>query len=116
MATATSSKALVDSAPAAVKSSAVALNAETVQDAADIGLLKKYEPIVRYNHGELFLPTAVQGYLAECDLLMGRSQRDQEVVVPRGEVSAQVIGNYVAEPGKSLYLRLVQKPLNGFEL
>ena len=86
------------------------------QTAADIALLKRYEPIVQYNHGELFFPTAVEGYLAECDLLMGRNQRDQEVVVPRGEVSTKVIGNYVAEPGKSLYLRLVQKPLNGFEL
>src|SRR3954453_15169364 len=88
----------------------------TVQDAADVALLRRYEPIVQYNRGELFFPTAVEGYLAECDLLMGRTERDQEVVVPRGEVSTAVIGNYVAEPGKSLYLRLVQKPLNGFEL
>src|SRR3954452_23568508 len=88
----------------------------TVHDAADVALLRRYEPIVRYNQGELFFPTAVEGYLAECDLLMGRNQRDQEVVVPRGEVSTEVIGNYIAQPGKSLYLRLVQKPLNGFEL
>src|SRR3954452_886153 len=88
----------------------------TAQDAADIALLKRYEPIVQYNRGELFFPTGVESYLAECDLLMGRTERDQEVVVPRGEVSTAVIGNYVAEPGKSLYLRLVQKPLNGFEL
>src|SRR3954469_4098518 len=90
--------------------------ATSEQTTADIALLKRYEPIVRYNQGELFFPTAVEGYLAECDLLMGRNQRDQEVVVPRGEVSTEVIGNYIAQPGKSLYLRLVQKPLNGFEL
>src|SRR6187401_2411318 len=88
----------------------------TVQDHADIELLRSYEPIVRYNHAELFFPTAVEGYLARCDLLMGRTERDQTVVVPVGEVSTEVIGNYVAEPGKSLYLRLVQKPLNGIEL
>ncbi len=87
-----------------------------MQDQADIALLQQYAPIVRYNHGELFYPTAVEGYLAECDLLMGRNERDQKVVVPHGEVSTDVISNYVAEPGKSLYLRLVQKPLNGFEL
>src|SRR4051794_10220861 len=90
--------------------------ATSEQTTADIALLKRYEPIVRYNQGELFFPTAVEGYLARCDLLMGRNERDQTVVVPVGEVSAEVIGNYVAEPGKSLYLRLVQKPLNGFEL
>jgi hypothetical protein len=88
----------------------------TFQDPADIELLKRYEPIVRYNHAELFFPTAVEGYLARCDLLMGRTERDQSVVVPVGEVSSDVIGKFVAEPGKSLYLRLVQKPFNGIEL
>jgi len=89
---------------------------ETAQDPADLELLQKYEPIVRYNHGELFYPTAVDGYLADCDMLMGRTQRDQVVVANPGELSRDNLGNYVAEPGKSLYLRLVQKPLNGFEL
>ncbi len=89
---------------------------QTAQDPADIALLKRYEPIVRYNNGELFFPTAVDGYLAECDLLMGRNERDQVVVVAHGSVSRDALGNYMAEPGKSLYLRLVQKPLNGFEL
>jgi len=88
----------------------------TVQTAADVALLQKYEPIVRYNHAELFFPTGVESYLAECDLLMGKTERDQEVVVPHGKVTPEVLGNYIAEPGKSLYLRLVQKPLNGIEL
>ena len=83
---------------------------------SDLELLRAYEPIVRYNHGELFYPAAVEGYLAECDLLMGTSERDRVVVVPKGELTTEVLGNYVAEPGKSLYLRLVQKPLNGIEL
>jgi len=88
----------------------------TVQDAADIALLREYEPIVRYNHGELFFPTAVEGYLAECDLLTGTTERDQTVLVPRGELTTDNLGDYLAEPGRSLYLRLVQKPLNGLEL
>jgi hypothetical protein len=83
---------------------------------SDVELLQAYEPIVRYNHGELFFPTAVEGYLAECDLLMGSSERDRSVVVPRGSVTTDVLSRYVAEPGKSLYLRLVQKPMNGIEL
>jgi hypothetical protein len=91
-------------------------SAGTAQEPADIALLKRFEPIVRYNHGELFFPTAVNGYLAECDMLMGRSQRDQVVVVERGGLSVDNVGDHVAEPGKSLYLRLVQKPLNGFDL
>ena len=32
---------------------------------SDLELLRAYEPIVRYNQGELFYPTAVEGYLAK---------------------------------------------------
>lgn len=85
-------------------------------DERDLSLLRAYEPIVRYNEGELFFPTAVEGYLAECDLLQGTSEQDRVVVVPKGEVTTGVLGGYVAPPGKSLYLRLVQDPLNGVEL
>jgi hypothetical protein len=77
----------------------------------DLALLRAYEPIVRYNEGELFFPTAVEGYFAECDLLMGTTERDRRVVVPRGEVTADLLATFVAEPGQSLYLRLVQDPL-----
>ena len=45
--------------------------------ADDLDLLRRFEPQVRYNEGELFLPAAVDGYLAECDLLVGRSERDR---------------------------------------
>ncbi|HYI22348.1 MAG TPA: hypothetical protein VEX62_06890, partial [Candidatus Limnocylindrales bacterium] len=85
-------------------------------DLSDLELLRAYEPIVRYNEGELFFPAAVEGYLAECDLLLGTSEKDRVVVVPQGELTTDVLGNYVAAPDKSLYLRLVQKPLNGIEL
>ena len=39
---------------------------------SDLELLRAFEPIVRYTRGELFFPTGVEGYLAECDLLVGR--------------------------------------------
>ena len=53
----------------------------TVQDPADIALLREYEPIVRYNQGELFFPTAVEGYLAECDLLITSPRENDGVLV-----------------------------------
>jgi hypothetical protein len=114
MATVTRPAAAANEPPAPTTASS--RQSGTVQNGADIALLKQYEPIVNYNRGELFFPTAVEGYLADADLLMGRSQRDQKVVVPVGSVSTDVISNYVTEPGSSLYLRLVQKPLNGLEL
>ena len=89
----------------------------TVQDPADIELLRSYEPIVRYNHAELFFPTAVDGYLNRMRSPDGHAlSAISRWWCPPGEVTPEVLGNYVAEPGKSLYLRLVQKPLNGIEL
>ena len=34
----------------------------------DLDLLRRFEPIVRYTHGEFFFPMAVDDYIAECDL------------------------------------------------
>ena len=84
--------------------------------ASDLELLRAYEPIVRYNRGELFYPTAVEGYLAECDLLVGTSEDDARVLLPKGQVDTTSITRYTPPPGESLYLRLVQRPLGGVEL
>ena len=77
----------------------------------DQDLLRTYEPVVRFNHGELFFPTHVDGYLAECDLLLGSSERDREVLVPVGGLTTDRLAAAVAPPGETLYLRLVQRPL-----
>ena len=82
----------------------------------DLALLRAFEPVIRYNEGELFFPTSVEGYLAECDLLQGTSERDRKVVVPRGQVTKEVIATWTAPPATSLYLRLVQEPLTGIAL
>ena len=37
-------------------------------DDGDLTLLRAYEPVVRYTKGELFLPTAVGPYVAQCSL------------------------------------------------
>jgi hypothetical protein len=84
--------------------------------ATDLELLRAYEPIVRYNHGELFFPTNVEGYLQECDLLVGSSERDREVIVPVGELTPDRLATAVARPGETLYLRLVQRPMAPLEL
>lgn len=84
--------------------------------ADDLGLLRAFEPVIRYNEGELFFPSSVEGYLAECDLLQGTSERDRVVVVPRGQVTKDLIATWVAPPGTSLYLRYVQEPLKGIPL
>jgi hypothetical protein len=83
---------------------------------SDLDLLQTFEPVVRYTNGELFFPTGVEHYLAECDLLVGPSERERRVLVPQGELTPASLATFIAPPGESLYLRLVQKPLNGLEL
>lgn len=85
-------------------------------DRDELELLRAYEPIVRYTDGELFFPTAVEGYLAECDLLVGTSQDDARVLVSQGELTPERLISYGSPVGESLYLRLVQHPLSGSEL
>jgi len=83
---------------------------------ADLELLRAYEPIVRYTNGELFFPAGVEGYLAECDLLVGTSEDDARVLVPQGQLTTETLASFDAPVGESLYLRLVQQPLSGVEL
>jgi hypothetical protein len=83
---------------------------------ADLQLLRAYEPIVRYNRGELFYPAAVEGYLSECDLLVGTTEDDARVLLPQGQVTPAALAEHDPPPGESLYLRLVQQPLGGVEL
>jgi hypothetical protein len=83
---------------------------------ADLELLRAYEPVVRYTNGELFFPTAVEQYLADCDLLVGTSEDDARVLVPQGQLTTEMLAAFDAPAGESLYLRLVQRPLDGVEL
>jgi len=58
----------------------------------------------------------VDGYLAACDLLVGRSEKHRTVVAPVGSLSVDDIPGHIAPPGENLYLRLVQDPFDGIEL
>lgn len=82
----------------------------------DLGLLRTYEPLLRYNRGELFYPMAVEPYLAECDVLAGTGERDRRVLMPHGEVTAERLAAAQAGPGETLYLRFVQHPLGRLDL
>ena len=83
---------------------------------SDLELLRAYEPVIRYTEGELFFPTAVEPYLAECDLLVGAAAGRQRLLVPRGELDAETLARQIAPPGQTLFLRLVQQPLGGLAL
>ena len=86
--------------------------AEDVARSADLDLLRAFEPIVRFTHGELFFPTAVGPYTRQCSLWAGVPEGDSELLVPAGELNLERL----CEEGRlhrdrPLYMRFVEKPL-----
>ncbi len=89
----------------------------TDQARRDLELLRRFEPIVRYTQGELFFPMSAEPYIAACELWAGTSDRDAELLVPLGELTAATLPSHAgASPGKRQYLRFVQEPLSGPDL
>ncbi|HEY3336743.1 MAG TPA: hypothetical protein VGK16_16055 [Candidatus Limnocylindrales bacterium] len=84
---------------------------------ADEALLRRFEPILKFTHGELFYPIPAERYLEASDLLGGTSVHDWQVLVPAGELNeARLMELGDAPPGEVRYLRFVQQPLNPIEL
>ncbi|MFY9929692.1 MAG: NPP1 family protein [Streptosporangiaceae bacterium] len=102
--------------------------AEVVSYAADVGaaedlrLLRRYEPVLRFTQGELFLPMRVEDYLEKCSLWRtgprrGRRGRggDPERLCAPGELTPARLARITA-PGPELSLRFVERPLGPREL
>jgi hypothetical protein len=86
-------------------------------DAADLELLRRHEPILRFTQGELFLPMPVAGYVEACDLLQGPSIREATIVAPAGSLTLEALGAVGdPPPGHLQFLRFVPKPMNAVEL
>ena len=86
-------------------------------DAADLELLRRHEPILRFTKGELFLPMPTQGYVEACDLLSGPTIREATVVAPAGSLTLDKLGAIGdPPPGHLQFLRFVPEPMNAVEL
>ncbi len=80
---------------------------------ACLDLLRAYEPIVRFTRGELFFPTAVGPYVAQCSLwaedLVDGAPR---CIVPVGTLTLErLCAEAIAHSSRALSLRFVQSPL-----
>ena len=79
---------------------------------SDLALLRAFEPIVRYTKGELFLPTAVDAYVARCSLWTGVQGGKLTELLPRGEMTLDRLSRAgVVHRDRPLFLRFVEKPL-----
>ena len=83
--------------------------------AQDLGLLRRYEPVLRMTQGELFLPMPIESYLRNCSLWRREpSEAAREVCAP-GEITparlAEVGAEFGAASGDGLWLRFVTDSL-----
>ena len=87
----------------------------------DLRLLRRYEPVLRFTEGELFLPMPVEDYLEKCGLWRtgsrrgwGRAGASERLCAP-GELTPAGLAQAGA-PGRDLSLRFVERALGRTEL
>lgn len=87
--------------------------------AEDLRLLRRYEPVLRFTQGELFLPMPVEAYLEDCELWRSPEQRRRagrrngERLNACGELTvARLAQAGTVIPARRLWLRFVQRPLS----
>ena len=82
----------------------------------DLDLLRQYEPIMRFTHGELFFPRAVDEYVRACSLWELTADKKAIELVPEGELTLEKLATFDTLPaGHVLYLRFVREPLSPLE-
>ena len=92
-------------------------NAMDTHDADDLALLRRYEPILRFTHGELFFPMPAERYLESAALLAGASAQELKVVIPAGELNeARLVADGEIDSSAIRFLRFVQAPMNPIEI
>ncbi len=80
--------------------------------AEELDLLRRYEPIARFARGELFFPTAVGPYVAECSLWRRDPNGESRCIVSAGELTLdRLCAEASAYRGHRLSLRFVASPL-----
>src|SRR3989304_2249359 len=87
------------------------------QDDQDLSLLRRFEPQLRFNAGELFRPMDIDTYLAHTDLVVTRKREAPKILESRPNVTQEtlVASAQTAAEGK-IHLRLVDRTLTAIQL
>jgi hypothetical protein len=76
---------------------------------SDIELLRRFEPILRFNAGEMFLPCPVDAYVERCSLWVTDDKGRVRQLAARGELDLDGLADFgQAQVGHTMYLRFVQ--------
>lgn len=83
---------------------------------ADVALLRRFEPVLRFTAGERFFPMDVDSYVRSCSLWARRPDGDARCLVPQGDLTLEHLGRPLsADFGTVHYLKLTD-PLGPAEL
>ncbi len=77
--------------------------------AQDLALLRRFEPILRYAHGEAFYPMDVGTYVRDCSLWSYHPGEGAAQLVPQGALTLEALGEPLEGAAETvLFLRYVQ--------
>lgn len=83
---------------------------------ADLAILRRFEPVVRYTRGERFFPIDVERYISQCSLWVQRPNVPPEELVPQGKLTVEHLTRLPNDGFRSVhYLKLIE-PLDLLEL
>jgi hypothetical protein len=77
----------------------------------DLALLRRFEPVLCFNRGEQFYPMDVERYLAVAALCLKRPNEDPQVLVPRGQLTADLLVERRPPVPGAVYYLSVADPL-----
>ncbi len=78
----------------------------------DLGLLRRFEPILRFNRVELFLPSDAGAYVGCCSLWKRTDDGSDVKLVPAGELDLDALARLARDHrGETLHLLYVENPL-----
>ena len=79
----------------------------------ELSLLRQYEPIIRFTHGEAFYPCAVDEYLKRCTLWVRNDDGQEAQIAVAGDLDIERLATLeTLPPPHTYYLRFVQEPLS----
>jgi hypothetical protein len=87
-----------------------------VTSEADLALLRRFEPVMRYTRGERFFPMDVATYVQSCSLWVQRPNQLPLRLVPQGELTLDLLGEQRTHGNGSIYFLKFIEPMNLREL
>ena len=78
---------------------------EAAQNASDLALLRRFEPVLRFNAGEDYTPSAIEPYVGRCSLWLHHPDGHDELLVDRGGLTPETLAEpRDLPPGSVVYL------------